>query len=67
MSNEHTYRKNIKPGLPVEIVEKQNQRSGQTTSGEVQTLLTSSQVHPRGIKVRLTTGQVGRVQRIVSE
>ena len=67
LSNEHTYRKNIKPGQPVEIVEKQNQRSGQTTSGEVQTLLTSSQVHPRGIKVRLTTGQVGRVQKTLIE
>lgn len=67
MSDEHTYRKNIKPGQPVEIVEKQNQRSGKTTTGEVQNILTPGQVHPRGIKVRLTTGQVGRVQKIVSK
>ncbi len=65
LSDQHTYRKNIKPGLPVEIVEKQNQRSGKTTMGEVQNILTPGQVHPRGIKVRLTTGEVGRVQRIV--
>lgn len=66
MLDEHTYRKNIKPGLMVEIVEKQNQRSGKTTTGEVQNILTPGQVHPRGIKVRLTTGQVGRVQRIIT-
>ncbi len=66
MSAEHTLRNNIKPGLMVEIVEKQNQRSGQRTTGEVQNILTPGQIHPRGIKVRLTTGQVGRVQKILS-
>lgn len=66
MSNENTYRKNIRPGLLVDIVEKQNQRSGTLTTGEVKDILTSSQNHPHGIKVRLTTGQVGRVQRIVT-
>ena len=65
LSAEHTVRKNIKPGLNVEIVEKQNQRSGKLTSGEVQKILTPGQIHPRGIKVRLTTREVGRVQRIV--
>ena len=63
--SEHTVRKNIKPGMQVEVVEKQNQRSGKLTAGEVQTILTPGQVHPRGIKVRLTTGEVGRVQRII--
>lgn len=67
MSGEHTYRKNIKPGLLVDIVEKQNQRSGLTTTGEVKDILTPGQIHPRGIKVKLTTGQVGRVQSIVKE
>lgn len=64
MSDEHTYRKNIRPGLLVDIVEKHNQRSGKLTTGEVKDILTSSQNHPHGIKVRLTTGQVGRVQKI---
>lgn len=67
MSEEHTVRKNIKPGLLVGIVEKQNQRSGLITIGQVKDILTNSQIHPRGIKVRLTTGQVGRVQKILSE
>ena len=65
LSGEHTVRKNIRPGLLVDIVEKQNQRSGITTTGEVKEILTPGQIHPRGIKVRLTTGQVGRVQNIV--
>jgi len=67
LSTDHTIRKNIKPGLQVGIVEKQNQRSGQITTGQVKDILTNSQIHPRGIKVRLTTGQVGRVQKILSE
>lgn len=63
----HTYRKNIMPGMAVRIVQKQHQRTGQLTEGIVKDLLTSSPVHPRGIKVRLTSGLVGRVQRILSE
>jgi uncharacterized repeat protein (TIGR03833 family) len=59
-------RKNIRPGLLVGIVEKQNQRSGLITTGEVKDILTPGQIHPRGIKVRLTTGLVGRVQKIIS-
>ena len=61
----HTYRKNIQPGMPVKIVQKQHQKTGQLTEGIVQALLTSSPVHPRGIKVRLTSGIVGRVQEIL--
>ncbi|HBS59366.1 MAG: YwbE family protein [Bacillota bacterium] len=61
----HTIRKNILPGIKVKIVQKQHQRTGQLTEGTVKDLLTSSPVHPRGIKVRLTSGIVGRVQQIL--
>jgi len=58
-------RENIKPGLKVAIVLKQDQRTGRLTEGVVQDLLTKSSFHPHGIKVRLTDGQVGRVQEIL--
>ena len=58
-------RDNIKPGLKVAIVLKKDQRSGKLTEGIVQDLLTKSSYHPHGIKVRLTDGQVGRVQEIL--
>lgn len=58
------YRKDIHPGLAVSIVLKQDQRSGKLTRGVVKDILTSSAYHPHGIKVRLVTGQVGRVQHI---
>ncbi len=61
----HQYRKNIKPGLLVDIVLKKDQPTGKLTRGTVQDILTSSSEHHRGIKVRLTDGQVGRVQHIV--
>ncbi|MBN2744927.1 MAG: YwbE family protein [Marinilabiliaceae bacterium] len=57
-------RKNIKTGLKVAIVLKQDQRTGKLTYGVVKELLTNSPSHPHGIKVRLTDGQVGRVQEI---
>ena len=60
-------RSNIHVGLDVQIVLKQDQRSGKLTSGTVEKLLTNSPTHPHGIKVRLTTGDVGRVKVIVSE
>jgi uncharacterized repeat protein (TIGR03833 family) len=60
-------RKNIRPGLKVAIVLKQDQRTGRETNGTVKNLLTNSKFHPHGIKVRLTDGQVGRVKRILSE
>lgn len=59
-----TIRKDIYPGLAVVIVEKQDQGTGRGTRGIVKEILTSAPVHPRGIKVRLETGQVGRVQYI---
>ncbi len=58
-------RKDIKPGLTVEIVLKQDQRSGKRTRGVVKDILTSSPQHPHGIKVRLESGEVGRVQAII--
>ena len=57
-------RKNIKPGLSVSIVEKQNQRNGQLTTGIVKDILTNSAQHPHGIKVRLISGKIGRVKEI---
>jgi len=59
-------RKDIRPGLRVDIVMKQDQRSGKRTRGVVKDILTSSPHHSRGIKVRLESGAVGRVQEIVS-
>lgn len=58
-------RQDIKPGLQVDIVMKQDQRSGKRTRGVVKDILTSAAHHSRGIKVRLATGEVGRVQEIV--
>ena len=58
-------RSNIKQGLKVNIVLKQDQKSGKLTSGIVKNILTNSPSHPHGIKVRLTNGAVGRVQEIL--
>jgi uncharacterized repeat protein (TIGR03833 family) len=62
-----TNRSNIKPGMLVAIVLKNDQRTGNLTEGEVQNILTKSPTHPHGIKVRLTTGEVGRVKKIMDE
>jgi uncharacterized repeat protein (TIGR03833 family) len=58
-------RKNIRAGSNVAIVLKKDQRTGRETNGIVKDLLTNSNFHPHGIKVRLTDGQVGRVKRIL--
>jgi uncharacterized repeat protein (TIGR03833 family) len=58
-------RKDIRPGLEVDIILKKDQRTGQRTRGIVKEILTSSSYHPHGIKVRLQDGQVGRVQEIL--
>jgi uncharacterized repeat protein (TIGR03833 family) len=58
-------RKNIKSGLEVKVVQKQHQRSGELTTGIIKDILTNSPQHPHGIKVRLTSGIVGRVQQII--
>ena len=61
-----TIRANIKIGLEVNIVLKQDQRSGRLTQGVVEKILTNSPNHPHGIKVRLESGEVGRVKEILS-
>ncbi|HWJ02235.1 MAG TPA: YwbE family protein [Verrucomicrobiae bacterium] len=58
-------RKDIFPGLEVDIVLKEDQRTGKLTRGIVKDLLTKSPNHPHGIKVRLQDGKVGRVQNII--
>lgn len=58
-------RKDISPGIEVDIVLKKDQRSGKLTRGIVKDILTNSSQHPHGIKVRLQDGQVGRVKNIV--
>ena len=60
-------RTNIRPGLTVLIVLKQDQRTGKLTRGIVRDILTKSPNHPHGIKVRLESGEVGRVKEIVNE
>lgn len=57
-------RGDIRPGKRVEIILKKDQRTGKRTVGVVRDILTSSSFHPRGIKVRLVDGQIGRVQEI---
>jgi len=59
-------RSNIRSGLKVKIVLKKDQRSGVLTEGVIKDILTNSPRHPHGIKVRLTSGDVGRVKEIVS-
>jgi uncharacterized repeat protein (TIGR03833 family) len=58
-------RSNIKPGNRVQVVQKQDQRTGKLTEGVVKDILTKSSTHPHGIKVRLTNGIVGRVKKVL--
>jgi len=67
MSDRNCRRNEIKPGLLVDIVLKKDQPTGILTRGEVQRILTNKRYHPRGIKVMLTDGRVGRVQFILDE
>ena len=60
-------RKEIKRGTRVHIVLKQDQRTGKLTEGIVRDILTKSSSHPHGIKVRLQSGQVGRVKEILDD
>ena len=57
-------RADIKPGMRVHVVQKQDQRSGKLTEGMVKDVLTKSATHPHGIKVRLESGIVGRVKKL---
>lgn len=59
-----TKRSDIRQGLRVSIVLKKDQQSGKLTEGIVRDILTNSAVHPHGIKVRLESGEVGRVKKI---
>jgi uncharacterized repeat protein (TIGR03833 family) len=61
------YRKNIQQGTEVQIVLKKDQQTGELTEGFVQQILTNSTFHPHGIKVRLSTGEVGRVKTIIED
>lgn len=61
-----TRRENIKPGQQVLIVLKKDQRSGKTTEGIVEGILTKASTHSRGIKVRLVSGEIGRVKQILT-
>jgi len=61
-----TERKNIAPGLAVSIVLKKDQRSGKLTEGIVKDILTKAPVHTHGIKVRLESGEIGRVKDVKS-
>lgn len=58
-------RNDIKPGITVDIVLKKDQQNGKLTRGVVKDILTNSSFHPRGIKVRLENGQVGRVIAVI--
>jgi uncharacterized repeat protein (TIGR03833 family) len=60
-------RADIKAGARVKVVQKQDQRSGRLTEGIVQDILTKSDTHPHGIKVRLQSGLVGRVKEVLNE
>ena len=61
------FRKNIREGYWVEIVQKHHQRSGELTEGMVKRILTKSANHPHGIKVVLDTGEIGRVKNLLPE
>lgn len=65
--NRGQIRNNITIGITVDVVLKKDQRTNKLTRGIVKRLLTNSAVHPRGIKVMLEDGQVGRVQAIISK
>ncbi len=65
MNGQH--RKEIRPGATVEIILKQDQRTGKRTTGVVKDILTSAAYHSRGIKVRLDSGQIGRVQEVLPD
>ncbi|MHB1687360.1 MAG: YwbE family protein [Ignavibacteriaceae bacterium] len=60
-----TRREHIKPGAHVAIVLKEDQRTGELTNGYVKDILTKSSKHPHGIKVRLETGEIGRVKKVL--
>ena len=62
MNGQH--RKNVRPGVAADIILKKDQGSARLTRGIVKDILTKSSFHPHGIKVRLVSGDVGRVQEV---
>jgi uncharacterized repeat protein (TIGR03833 family) len=64
MNSSFPIRNSLAPGMKVVIVEKQNQATGEESSGTIERILTHSPSHPHGIKVMLTDGRIGRVKRI---
>ena len=62
--NDVPSRDKISLGIMVQIIQKQDQRTGKLTEGKIKRILTSSQVHPHGIKVELENGKIGRVQKL---
>ncbi|MDD1700279.1 MAG: YwbE family protein [Methanoregula sp.] len=67
MTHNGRYRSSVKTGSTVDIIQKGDQRSGKTTRGVVQEILTHSLFHPHGIKVRLRDGRIGRVTGIIRD
>lgn len=64
-ANDGQIRSQVRPGLEVDIVLKKDQQTDKLTRGIVKDVLTNSATHPRGVKVRLQDGQIGRVKSIV--
>jgi len=62
---EGTRRDNIKPGIAVMVELTEHKRTGLLTGGKVKEVLTTAPIHPHGIKVKLDTGQIGRVKEII--
>jgi uncharacterized repeat protein (TIGR03833 family) len=62
---EGTHRSDVKPGLEVMVELTEDKRTGRLTAGTVKEVLTSSPVHPHGIKVMLENGLIGRIKRII--
>ena len=62
-----TRRSDIKPGLHVSVVLKKDQQTGKLTDGIIRTILTDSPIHPYGIKVRLESGEVGRIKKALNK
>ena len=67
MATNGQLRKNIYIDALVDVVQKQDQRTGELTQGQVKKILTKSPQHPHGIKVMLDTGEVGRAQKVYPE
>ena len=58
-------REELTLGMRVQIVQKQDQCTGNLTDGKIKRILTSNNIHPHGIKVELNSGKIGRVQKII--